>query len=816
MLSQDDRAAQGDGERGRPDDRTTDRRCEDEPSTTRSPRPTPAPPAPHWPPGTRTGGGTLPADLFAPTDGGSVPSLEYSIDSYAVACAHLLNAKCEYFTMPPSDGSDPSAHGRDETNPSLAALMMFEQRYAAATDEREERLVQLSIDASFAELACTSCRRLHRESSGPERPTNFTIGVEVAKAHYRRRIFAGPPDRVGAMPLRGGGLRLVLWETVLPLAQEWCANVHAQIVHLMTRTRSHGDTHCLLDEEAKQIVEHSSSKAVVTRLAEMITERALLCGGEDDEDDEDDEDGEGKGYGKGSGTDATERLDPLSTHALEELCVKCTTLGEGGRDRVKDDLDVLELLERMVETRSLPEVYDLLDTESDRLERALLSLPVELRDGDVWERHCAPHMIHRAANARFHRELCANIILQWVLKYGNSAKIALKRAKERLRSWVPLETPFLLTVAPLSGKAVRCGACDASTICASAATPAATPGATPAARPALPVSASARSGMGQTTRTIPTPLHVSLQRRYTYRLGFEGDRMRSGLDTLAEAAVRLVSVVWELAGRWGEFPSGVLQSGVVSDVSMHCAIESGLVHDTLQRTILSEGLHIGPTLRAVCDQMMDGTGEHATHVAHASHALCSFSSDTLCKLLEPLSMDDRETSRSERMVQFFHAVGQRMRPLLCVSPGDARFDVPKVPFLPSDSHQQFAFVYDTHLLVTAAVLNMRSRAAVPPRSKMHPAVSGLLSLSDVRAWSPGDGPISVSRAEFLRLPPDTRMWITALVNLRGDAKPKFGGKSLCFRRHNRRSVDGEYAVVIADPHLLLRMAVSRFVPNVLT
>jgi hypothetical protein len=634
-------------------------------------------------------------------------------------------------------------------------------------DARTRRLATLSKEMTQAELAWVCYQCVYLNSRGLDRNGSYDL-LQLAEkdAYHAQVVHSCADDPYGRKQLRAGGLVDGLYDAVFPVVREWVVGVYASIVAQVEGA------------SAAVRVGPLETSALIERITVHITCRAVCkqCGS---------------------------HADPLASSVLEQMSAQyveaelvasedaipfsnaASALLPAGADprwgvamqKVQSDMHDVLWLSKLACATTPAAAGDVLRRGRIELERVVSSPPPELRAAAAW-RKCAVGVLAVVVDGARNLEMRANLAMEWIAEHGIFALDACREANVRLRDWKPMEVPFLETLALWSAP-------------------------------------------GEFPRLPHTPQHKQ------YRLARpRGDvRVRTGLSTQNECAVRLVSVVWDLVGH-GEMRHGQLHAGIVCDASMHCMTESMLVYHLLREQIMKEGLFVGPTLHATTDEIMESDGQFAAEVAKASHAVCH---QTITELFEPLQITD-----DHAMEIVTCEIGRRLRPLLHVPPNED--EVLKLRMIirekeavlacvdgggspPPGTRQALAaarrsldralclhpaFVYDAYALVATAVATMRHRLQIPSVSPIHPVVSGLVGLPLVRTWTPAAGPLVLDERTVAELPADTRRWLMSIADERVEAGSRRAGFALCTRRHDK----GKHAqIVLTNPYALMRLVV---------
>ena len=394
------------------------------------------------------------------------------------------------------------------------------------------------------------------------------------------------------------------------------------------------------------------------------------------------------------------------------------------------------------------------------IERIARNPPPELTAAPQWRR-CATTVLTAMVDRKGDEEVRGAIAMRWIAQHGRFASVACTTALERLASWHPMEQPFL--------RSVRL----------------------------------ADSPLAASDTLLPTPSHVSLKHRYSIGAFEHGSapRVRSGLTPQAEAAVRVVSIVWDLIGRHDEFGIGLVSAGDFSDTAMKCHVESGLFARIVHEEIAQRGLFIGRVLDLTATEVLDPDGQFATEVAEAMRET---SDQTISELFAPLSL----TERDGHARKFFNEMGRHMLPMLDAPPLEryASIVVDDSGMRPHNAtfdecyvakSLDAQFVHDAYVLVAEAIANLRGRVGIGVGGCTHPIAASLSTIPAVREWTSDKGPLVIDRSMQRTLPPGVRAWLLALASDRSNSL------SLCqFHQRGQK-------LILPDPRALID-SISRY------
>lgn len=620
-----------------------------------------------------------------------------AMQALARAIATVLNARRTIWeitgTRPDGKENDTITDTPEHLSPRVSQIMLAESLYAGSPGRLQD-LASLTVRRNFAEVARLVLDGIQREATGLHPTAAFDLTPYSAKDCYcgaiRQAAISGPGF---ARPLRAGGLREGLREALLPAVQGWIRELRDLLARLVLVHRRPLAEKALdqAEDEGPQILQ-----ATCERLAELVTHRAICCNPHG---------------GSGPG-------DPLAPAELERLAnpIRQDCLARA-QAQLAEDAQGLEALMQVSLCRSGESLVALLTALGASARRIAADPPPELEEAlglcyggmaiQLVQSGPLPGLV--AAFDVEPIECQSILVLRWVQQHGDATSTACFQALRQVRRWEMGSQAFLPTTVPsTSGAHGTLG------------------------------------GSSDNATPLPSPPHVGWSRPLLLRVRAG----RSGYDAHREVAVRLVSVVWELAHRWSELRSGHVYAGIVRSMAEQHVGEAIAVNQLVRLEILRRGLFVGPVLDLTCEELMDYEGQHANEVAAASHEVSTLPIASLFALLE--------MGRCPQQTLALLDLGARIRPLL----------------LSSGREEERAcdlFRRDCDLVAMAleiaipAVAELRARFRWPEGGAVPPGVAALFRSQAVRSWYDGSsrmGSCIVLRGEDLRrIPPELLKWL---------------------------------------------------------
>ena len=632
-----------------------------------------------------------------------------AMQAIARAVAAILNARRTVWgvTGTRADGKDDDtiSDTPEHLSPRVSQIILAESLYAGSPGRLQD-LASLTVRRNFAEVARLVLDGIQREATGLHPTAAFDLTPYATKDPYcsaiRQAAISGPGF---GRPLRAGGLREGLREALLPAVQTWIRELRDILARLVLVHRRPLVERALdqAEDDGPQILQ-----AMCERLAELVTHRAICCNPHG---------------GSGPG-------DPLAPAELENLTnpIRQGCLARA-QAQLAEDARGLEALMQISLCRSGEALVALLTYLGASARRIAVDPPPELEDALG---HCYGGMSIQLVRtgplpglvAAFDVEPIecqAILVLRWVQQHGDATSAACFQALRQVRHWEMGSQPFLQTVGP--------------PVTATHGNPGAFAG------------AAIGSSTGSSTdnaATLPSPPHIGWSTPRMLRVR----AARTGYDAHREVAVRLVSVVWELAHRWSELRRGSVYAGIVRSMAEQHVGEAIAVNQLVRLEILRRGLFVGPMLDLTCEELLDYEGQHANEVAVASHEVSALPIASLFALLELGNCPQRSLALLD--------LGARIRPLLLSSGRE-------------EERGCDLFRRDCDLVAMAleiampAVAELRARFRWPEGGAVPTGVAALFRSQAVRAWYDGSSRIGscivLRGADLRRIPPALLQWL---------------------------------------------------------
>jgi hypothetical protein len=281
--------------------------------------------------------------------------------------------------------------------------IMLQQGYYANNAERDAQRIDRQNEWLWAQLAivgmtevCTVCRGLPQHDA-------YDLTQLQGRIEYTDKLTKMQLETSNGAPLKAGGLREAMYETVYRYAFEWLCSFYQMLVR---KGSSAANTSCSSDSPSDLLVEQ------INTLAKELSLRAVGL-----------------------------QSEGLSTHALELMASSYRRCGD---KEVTHDRDQIQMMIQLLRCETVVEVLVMITKNEAELSEAIKDPPIELSKVLVGDPRFLMLLSLFSAESCSNKELQAAKVFEWRNRHHAFIDRALASALHAMNIWRDRSTTLVL------------------------------------------------------------------------------------------------------------------------------------------------------------------------------------------------------------------------------------------------------------------------------------------------------------------------------------------------------------------------------------